>query len=237
MSKKKIISLCLVVCLLATAIGGTLAYFTDTDEIANTMTLGNVTIDQHEYQRDANGTLVDFTQDKMLVPAVGEKATTPVDYTDNIYTMKNVQDKFVRVENTGNVDAYIRTLIAIECNLTSDEPNFGTNKVATEVKHDCLLDLVTINGATYYIHETVYLNKVAPGEFTPMSLEQIWLASDATNEEAAGLDVNGNGALDVLVLSQAVQADGFDNAQTALDTAFGDLTAAKAQKWFASIAP
>lgn len=37
--KKKILSLCLVVCLAATAIiGGTLAYFTDTDAKANVFT-------------------------------------------------------------------------------------------------------------------------------------------------------------------------------------------------------
>ena len=48
--KKKIISLCLVVALGATAvIGGTLAYFTDTDDdITNTFTIGDVEIDLFE---------------------------------------------------------------------------------------------------------------------------------------------------------------------------------------------
>lgn len=41
--KKKILSLCLVVALAATAIiGGTLAYFTDTDNATNTFTTANV---------------------------------------------------------------------------------------------------------------------------------------------------------------------------------------------------
>ena len=35
------------------------------------------------------------------------------------------------------------------------------------------------------------------------------------------IDGNGNGTLDILVLSQAVQTAGFDDAQTALNTAFG----------------
>ena len=35
--KKKILAMCLIVCLLATAVvGGTLAYFTDSDEATNT---------------------------------------------------------------------------------------------------------------------------------------------------------------------------------------------------------
>ena len=49
--KKKIIALCLVIALAATAvIGGTLAYFTDTDEETNTFTVGNVSIDLIESQ-------------------------------------------------------------------------------------------------------------------------------------------------------------------------------------------
>ena len=44
--KKKILALCLVVALAATAvIGGTLAYFTDTDAETNVFVVGNVDID------------------------------------------------------------------------------------------------------------------------------------------------------------------------------------------------
>lgn len=51
--KKKILSLCLVVALAATAIiGGTLAYFTDTDNATNTFTTANVKIDLIEQQRN-----------------------------------------------------------------------------------------------------------------------------------------------------------------------------------------
>lgn len=46
---KKILALCLVVALMATAIvGATLAYFTDDDEATNTFTVGNVEIDLTE---------------------------------------------------------------------------------------------------------------------------------------------------------------------------------------------
>lgn len=49
--KKKIVSLCLVVALAATAvIGGTLAYFTDTKEATNTITTGDVSIQLYESQ-------------------------------------------------------------------------------------------------------------------------------------------------------------------------------------------
>ena len=56
MNKKKILALCLIVCLLATAaVGGTLAYFTDTDAATNTFTVGNVDIDLTEPKWDATG--------------------------------------------------------------------------------------------------------------------------------------------------------------------------------------
>ena len=49
--KKKILALCLVVALAVTAVvGGTLAYFTDTDKETNTFTVGNVDIDLLESQ-------------------------------------------------------------------------------------------------------------------------------------------------------------------------------------------
>lgn len=49
--KKKILALCVVISLAAVAIiGGTLAYFTDTDEATNTFTVGSVSIDLIESQ-------------------------------------------------------------------------------------------------------------------------------------------------------------------------------------------
>ena len=55
--KKKILSLCLVIVLAATAIvGGTLAYFTDDDSATNEFTVGNVTIDLTEPNWDEEET-------------------------------------------------------------------------------------------------------------------------------------------------------------------------------------
>lgn len=58
--KKKILAACLVVCLLATAvIGTTLAYFTDTKEVTNTFSSGNVTIKLDEAPVDPDGQATD----------------------------------------------------------------------------------------------------------------------------------------------------------------------------------
>lgn len=71
----------------AVSIGGTLAYLTSTDDNVNVMTLGNVSIAQHEYERvvNADGTyatatidnqtsyiLEEFKQAKPLLPIVGD---------------------------------------------------------------------------------------------------------------------------------------------------------------------
>lgn len=90
MSKKKIISLCLVVCLLATAIGGTLAYFTDTDnQVKNTFTVGNVSIDLTETNK-INGVEVTGNAFGNLMPGT-EITKTPV------VTNKSSEAAYVRV--------------------------------------------------------------------------------------------------------------------------------------------
>lgn len=49
MNKKKLVSLCLVLALVLTAVvGGTMAYFTDEDDQRNTFTAGDVKINLNE---------------------------------------------------------------------------------------------------------------------------------------------------------------------------------------------
>ena len=85
---KKLLSIALVVVLLAgIAVTGTMAYLTSEDSDVNVMTLGNVYIEQHEYERVVeNGVYVvndnidnqksyvlqPFTQFKPLLPIVGD---------------------------------------------------------------------------------------------------------------------------------------------------------------------
>ena len=88
--KKKIISLCLVVCLLATAIvGGTLAYFTDTDSEKNTFTVGKVDIDVSETNK-ING--VDVTGNAFENVMPGTEITKTAVVTNN-----SSEDAYVRV--------------------------------------------------------------------------------------------------------------------------------------------
>lgn len=104
--KKKIIALCLIVALAATAvIGGTLAYFTDTDEATNTFTMGNVQIDLQE-TFDA--------QNAVLRP--GSQSTNKI-------------EKKVWIENVGSENAYVWYEWYIPSELDSTDGSTGTNNV------------------------------------------------------------------------------------------------------------
>jgi len=274
---KKLLSIALVVVLLAgIAVSGTMAYLQDSDSDVNVMTLGNVSIAQHEYERKvgadgnyvteeidgvASYVLKDFTQGKALLPATEVDANgQPYNYgagnwddtvvrmtrvgsygSMQVFTSKNAQDKFVTVENTGKTDAYVRTLVAIEVG-GADAELIGTSYHKTWTKNE--IGTIAIDDVNYYVFEYVYKggelsdgswrheNGILPaGDTTYPNLSQVYLQAIATNEDMEKIDGNKNGMLDILVLSQAVQAEGFADAKTALDTAFGK-TSEKAAEWF-----
>ena len=273
--KKILLTAATYVTVAALAIGGTVAYLTSKDSDVNVMTLGNVEIVQHEYERevDANGDYVtytetersgnptgyklkEFTQEKPIYPAVGtaDWDATKVYFaqlsdestlgTQSVFSKpENAIDKFVFVENTGKSDAYVRTIIAFEVgtaqNVIGDPNTAETNLIMMNYNNvgwtRNFIGEATIDGNNYYIVEFIYdgvngANGKHPdgivhsGEYTYCSLAQVYMTSKATNEDVEAIDGNGNGTYDILVYSQAVQVAGFENAETALDTAFGDIT-------------
>jgi len=273
---KKIIALLLVVAMTAAAsVAGTIAYLQDTDSDVNVMTVGNVYIEQHEYERELNAdgsyktdtinsatsyVLKPFSQGKALMPCTevdangepfnygaGDYATTRVKMSQvdshgsmDVFVNKNAMDKFVTVENTGRSDAYVRTLIAFEIGSLPDTEfdniirtsSFMTSQGVWKVTD---IGTVDIGGNNYYICEYLYNGAkdlggvhekgVLPaGDTTYPSLAQVFMTGAAKNEDVEKVDGNKNGLYEVLVFSQAVQVDGFADAETALDIAFGDIT-------------
>ena len=262
----------------AISVGGTLAFLQNTDSDVNVMTLGKVTIEQHEYERvvengeyKTDGTygyvLKDFTQGKALLPATeldangqpynygaGGWDSTTVKMTQvdsygsmQVFANPNAQDKFVTVENTGKTDAYVRTLVAFELGdiaaadfgkvvgISSRSTEDDTNLNQPWFKKT--VGVVKIDGNNYVLVEFVYhgaklsdgslrhANGVLPaGDTTYPSLAQVYMKATATNEDVEKIDGNGNGTYDILVVSQAVQAKDFPDAETALNAGFGDIT-------------
>ena len=256
---KKVLAWLLVLSLtVVISIGVTLAYLTDTDEDVNVMTLGNVMIDQLEYERadvetaNDNAQVQEFHNNKPLYPAVTDNGfdytpgATVVDwkqigkdgYTTQIWDpekINNELDKMVFVKNKGSYDAYVRTVFAFEAG------NYGTATELLEAIHMNLnetdfhwtwmetpVEIPNAEGTEntkYFIAVATYDHILAPGALSEISLSQIALDKSATNE-----DVEAFGeTYQILVKTQAIQADGFrnellpehENAQTALDAGFG----------------
>ena len=249
--KKKILTLCLVVALAATAvIGGTLAYFTDTDYAENVMTTGNVSIVQNE--TDRNGKT--FEQDQGLLPAVYLDANgDPVAYdklaggpvvdksefaAGKLYgdnSIQNAIDKVITVTNDGSEAAYVRTYVLVP-NIEDKATDYTIlhylyNGDTNVVKLKAVKGNVTVGGeeGTYSVWQFTYQEPLAANATSAPSLLQFWLDPKTTNEEVAKYGDN----MTIYAFSQAVQAEGFDNADEALTAAFGDFTEANVAAWLA----
>lgn len=246
--KKKIIALCLIVALAATAvIGGTLAYFTDTDAETNTFTVGGVKIGLIETDRHGN----DFEQDQILMPIVGS-AQGEKDETGNPIA-KNYIDKIVTIENTGKSDAYVRAYFAIPSALDDGYEtfnaganvlhfNFGNKDGATTIGNQWKWKQdngkwnyfeTTIGTVKYNVYFADYYQVLEAGETTEQFVSGVYLDKtfDAKDGKyyAFGKEVNLSGligedgelSVSCPVKAVAVQADGFDNAAAAVEAAFG----------------
>lgn len=185
--KKKITALCLAVAMLAVAvIGGTLAYFTDTDEAKNVFTVGSINIVLHEdnaligdpaYAMDDN--YREWLKDQTMLPNI------PV-------------EKDAWVENTGKNSAYVRVKVTVPANL---------NPVwASDLAQDWIIaDTAKGTDKTEY---TLKYNRVLPaGGNTSDFLTAIVM-------DAYYNDQN-NPTFDVIIDVEAIQADGFADAAAA----------------------
>jgi len=242
LNRKIVLSLALLLsfCL---ATGGTIAYLTDSASALNVMTLGSVDIELIEQQRidpaNPESALEPFEQNKPMVPAVYDNldnfdGTVIIDekaypiYSDE--KVKNAIDKIVTTKNTGNTDAWVRTIFAFEHN----DPNgdgIYTDGIAQKLHatynnldgsweiYDNVLDNININGVIYSLATYTYNEKLPAGATSSPSLLQLFFDKTTTLEDMKDL----GSSYDVLVLSQAVQADGFASAAEALDDAFGAM--------------
>ena len=225
---KKILVFILAVALLCTiAVGTTLTYFTDTDFDANTMTVGKVEIVQNEKDR----TGADFVDAKLYpYTGVGGDAGKTTQYgTYNMFDAdKNAIDKIVTVTLDANSEkAFVRTIFAFEANGTNNAVgsliHLNYNADASVGKWEQCLDTnnnpitykKTVAGVetVYYLYSFTYAAAYSAGNTTAPSLLQFYLDSQAENEFSGG-------SYEILAVSQAVQAKGFDTAAAAFAAAF-----------------
>lgn len=231
-TKKKILTLALVIALLAIAVvGGSLAWFTAEDEATNVFTVGSIDIEQNE----------DFVQNSQLLPVVPNGTEDPSDDA-------NYVKKVVTVTNTGKNAAYVRTFIAIPAALEPESLKLDIE--GSDWTLQWSYPTFTYNNEEYVSLCYVYNKALASEETTPVLLKGVYLDAsvdikDNPNTESKNLefcrrengnyvftgfeiaDENGNiiKNVEVLVRTEAVQAQGFENdgPQGALNTAFGSL--------------
>lgn len=215
---KKTLTILLAMSLLCImAVGSTVTYFTDQDFAQNIMTVGKVDIKQIE----------DFTPNSPLRPYIG---TIPA---DDFLEANNAVKKTVTVENTGSETAFIRTLVAFEAvdnaNPVGTKIHVDYNKTEGVGTWD-YMGPVEVASTSYFVYSFTYTAPVDSGATTAASLEMIALDCTQDNEFSTLVGVS----YDVLVVSQAVQAAGFESqgADVALKAAFSLDNGAIPVAWF-----
>lgn len=238
-TKKKVLTLTLVILLLSIAIvGGSLAWFTAEDQVDNVFTVGSIKIKQNEYDLEDGEKVPYENKDKVFMPIVntGDPSADP-----------NYHDKIVTVSNTGNNAAYVRTHIAVptallgylhlEVDLDNPWESEGqytityTDNVEYTVfyyRYDTILEK---GKETLDLLKGVYMDyavdvKENPDPNTETGDTQFCIRNDDGTYSYSDFMVKEGTQIKVLVATQAVQADGFNgNVGNALYNAFGTPTA------------
>lgn len=223
MNKRKILMLAMSLCMVAIlAVGGTLAYFQDTDSATNVFTVGNV----------------DIKLDEVFVP--NSKLFPGVDV-----------EKDVKVTNIGSEEAYVRVHIAIPAILDSgdeDKPEFAAynNTLHWNFTKDSIAEgqwswnktvdganypgnggawneyQTEIHGIKYNVYVATYETALTKDQQTKTeSLTKVYLDAKVTNEMVSEITKTLGADWKIYVVAEGAQAAGFGDAYEALNTAFG----------------
>lgn len=229
--KKKVLSIALIVALIAIVVSGSLAYFTDRDEVNNTFTIGSVKIEIYENDAATESDTIPFGK---LTPVVKDVPSEDESYFKKVVDVKNV----------GSNDAYIRTHIAI--------PTALINYLQLDVSIAGWDYVGSSTAGEYTVYTYDHQTAVASGDFTAELLQGAYLKSNVDLEEDANGDMvfilrdadgnktdtstfvahtkNPDGSytsanVNILIASQAIQTEGFDgNVTKALNSGFGTGT-------------
>lgn len=228
--KKKIMTISLVVALAAIAIvGGTLAYFTDTDEATNIFTAGGVKIDLIEQQsnEDHDGFIEYENEGKVLMPIVGSAQGEK--YDNGQPKAANYVDKVVTIKNTGKSAAYVRAYFAIpsalddgfeegfNASLNILHFNFGNEAGASTYNNQWLWGSeaapdhsgwnyfeTTIDGVAYNVYYADYYQILLASETTAQFVSGVYLDKDVDMNEQGQYVIKRNGTETVI--------EGFDGS-------------------------
>lgn len=238
--KKKIVSLALAVCLIAIAAVGTLAYFTDKDAKTNTFTTGKVDITLNET----------FTQESKLLPGKNiEKVVNVTNNEEDAYVRLHIafpadtiyygaNDGVQEYNNLVHFNQKYASLAAGEWNWTPTSAGVGGNYPGYPGNGTNYNTYTTnIGGVEYRVFVVTYMTKLTKGATTKTdAMFNVYLDkyADTTDGEtytapankAAGgyrtAEMSSNlNNYKILIVAEGCQAEGFNDAYTALNTSFG----------------
>lgn len=237
--KKKILALCLVVALaVAAVVGGTLAYFTDTENATNTFTTGKVDITLNETFSENDAKLLPGKNIEKIVNVTNNEEDAYVRLhiafpADTIYYGEN--DGVQEYNNLVHFNQRYASLVAGEWNWTPTSagvggehpgyPGNGTNYNTYTT---------TIDNVEYRVFVVTYMTKLAKNDTTKTDAMfnvyldkyadttdgEIYTAPANVDYRTAEMSSNLNN-YKILIVAEGCQAEGFNDPYTALNTSFG----------------
>ena len=236
--KKKIVSLALAVCLIAIAAVGTLAYFTDKDAKTNTFTTGKVDITLNETFNEQTAKLLPGKDIAKIVNVTNnaEEAYVRLHIAFPADTIYYGNDGVQEYNNLVHFNQRYASMVAGEWNWTPTAagatydaahpgyPGNGTNYNTYTT---------TIDNVEYRVFVVTYMTKLAKGEKTATdAMFNVYLDkyADTTDGRTYTAPVVGYRTAEmssnlnnykILIVAEGCQAEGFNDAYTALNTSFG----------------
>ena len=214
--KKKIAALALVVVLLAAAVvGGTMAYFTDTDSATNVFTVGNVDIVLDE-------AAVSYEDGKWVSGTERVQSNT----YEKVYPGA-VIPKDPTVHNVGSNSAYVRVNVSVE-NALMFLPSYSSESTLEdyidsfnrfvggigdgwELTDDFDSNDLwgSLNGNLSVDFTFTYTEPLEAGESTTPLFKEINILTEFDNESIRIFTGNNGEGFKVDLVAEAIQADGF----------------------------
>lgn len=212
---KKTLLICAIIAALLVVAGGTVAFFTDSEEGYGVVASGELSILQHEYDEYAgpdSAANKPYTQGRMIYPGVAV-------------------NKIVTVENIGKNVAYVRTFIAVP---TAGEGKSLAKLNVNEAENNGWvwgnpIPGESIDGVLYDIYVATYTTPLIPDETTAPSLMGYTVSPKVSQDGTEYVWRDGSTLIplgtsecfNILVATEASQAIVFENANEAMQATYG----------------
>lgn len=230
-NRKKLIAGALSICLVAAlAIGGTMAYLTDSEKVTNTFSVGDldITLTEPEWDDDTDG--------KDLVPGDTEKkdpTITAVEHDSYMRVIMEIQDKDGKAITDKERLGLILQTIRYASPALSEDNSYTLNDLNAVPTVNSDFTLVTdksssdtnVTGVYYYNYNevlnegdtaTLFTNVVIPTDWNQTQLQKL-------------------GEYQIVIQAQAIQTDNFKDAAAAFAALDAEVTAGTIQKDYATV--